>query len=56
MLTQAFAGFVKFEVGDRKITIGEIVELVVPHEFDIFNVAVILALGQLLVLYTCGTG
>jgi hypothetical protein len=33
VLTQALADL--WNLRDRKITIGEIVELVVPHEFDI---------------------
>ena len=56
LLTHTLVGFVKLGTGGFNITIGEIVEFVVPQEFDIFKVAVILALGQLLVLYIWGTG
>ena len=44
--TQAIGGFVKLGVGGFKIIIGEIVELVVPHEFEILNCAVIPELGH----------
>jgi hypothetical protein len=44
--TQAIGGFVKLGVGGFKITIGEIVEFVVPHEFEIINCAVIPAFGH----------
>ena len=36
--------------------IGEIVDFVLPQEFSITKVAVILALGQLVESYICGTG
>ena len=47
VFTHAIAGLVKLGVGGFNITIGDIVEVVVPQELETDNVAVINGVGQI---------